>query len=103
MTPQKPDPKRRGGLPYAIQLRLSTAQYRHLIAVAEALDVSMAEAVRTLIEDAIDRRDKLTDEAGEGSISYRSILQLGDDSAFLAALDGLPTDAYDLGDERASG
>lgn len=87
MTPQKPDPKRGGGLPYAFNARLSTVQYRYLVLEAERLDIGLATVVRNLIDQAIASTPDLTDEHGEGSIPLRSILALGDDDAFFTAAD----------------
>jgi hypothetical protein len=59
MPAQKPDPKR-SRLAYALQLRLTKAQYAYLLLRADE-NGSMAEALRQVLDDAIDSQPVYAD------------------------------------------
>jgi hypothetical protein len=53
MPAQKPDTQRRSPTPYALQVRLTKAQYAYLLLHAEAAG-SMGAALRVVLDDKID-------------------------------------------------
>jgi hypothetical protein len=91
MSAQKPD-SRRSPHPYAINLRISTAHYRHLVLEAERQSISMAEATRRCIDAAIDATPVITDEEGSPAIKYRNLLGILDGDALDALAASLADD-----------
>jgi hypothetical protein len=84
-----------------MSLRLSLVHYRHLILEAERQDVSMAEAVRRMIDAAVDAHPAITDQDGDDFTSYRSLLQVLDDDALEDLAHKLPADAVGTSDDHA--
>lgn len=100
MPTQKPDP-RRSPTPYALSLRISTAQYRHLVIEADRQGVSMAAATRQILDAAIDGKPRVTDEDGDDFTSYRTLLSVLSDDALEQLADSLPRDGRGASDDQA--
>lgn len=74
MPAQKPDTQRRSPTPYALQVRLTKAQYAYLLLFADSAG-SMGAALRQVLDEKIDNtplRNEGLPEGHPGEIASRS-------------------------------
>jgi plasmid stability protein len=97
MPAQKPRPNRQP-LPHILNIRISLAQYRHLLLQAERHGVSTAAAAREILDAAIDAQPRTK---GDIEMSYRSLLLAADDATLEQLAHDLPADAVGTSDDHA--